>query len=141
MGAIAEGGVEGLSEDVIRDAGITASTVQQVAVRERMELDRRDALYRQGRPRPAVHGQTVIVVDDGLATGSSMQAAVIALRRNNPARIVVAVPVGAAETCERLRHVADEVVCVSTPEPFQAVGLWYQQFAQTTDDEVRRLLR
>jgi erythromycin esterase-like protein/adenine/guanine phosphoribosyltransferase-like PRPP-binding protein len=140
MGAIAEGGVEVLSADLIRDIGIPESVIRQVAVRERMELDRRDALYRQGRPRPDVRGQTVIVVDDGLATGASMQAAVIALRRLEPARIVVAVPVGARETCERLGHVADEVVCVSMPEPFQAVGLWYQQFAQTTDEEVRRLL-
>lgn len=140
MGAIAEGGVEVLSEDLIRDVGIPLSVVQQVAVRERMELERRDVLYRQGRPRPVIRGQQVIVVDDGLATGSSMQAAVIALRRLEPARIVVAVPVGARDTCERLGHVADEVVCVSMPEPFQAVGLWYEQFAQTTDDEVRRLL-
>jgi len=140
MGAIAEGGVEVLSEDLIRDIGIPHALVQQVAVRERMELDRRDTLYRQGRPRPVIRGQNVIVVDDGLATGSSMQAAVIALRRLEPARIVVAVPVGARETCDRLRKIADEVVCVSMPDPFQAVGLWYQQFAQTTDDEVRRLL-
>ena len=140
MGAIAEGGVEVLSEDLIRDLGIPESVVRHVAVRERMELDRRDTLYREGRPRPAVRGHTVIVVDDGLATGSSMQAAVLALRRLEPARIVVAVPVGAQETCARLRHVADEVVCVETPEPFRAVGLWYKQFAQTTDDEVRHLL-
>lgn len=140
MGAIAEGGVEVLSDDLIRDIGIPAAAVQQIAVREQMELDRRDTLYRQGRARPVIRGQQVIVVDDGLATGSSMQAAVIALRRLEPARIVVAVPVGAKDTCERLARIADEVVCVSTPEPFQAVGLWYQQFAQTTDDEVRRLL-
>jgi len=140
MGAIAEGGVEVLSDDLIREIGIPNSVVQQVAVRERMELDRRDAMYRHGRPRPEIRGRTVIVVDDGLATGSSMQAAVIALRRLEPARIVVAVPVGAKDTCERLAHLADQVVCAFTPEPFQAVGLWYQQFAQTTDDEVRRLL-
>jgi len=140
MGAIAEGGVEVLSADLIRDIGLPESAVRQIAMRERLELDRRDALYRQGRARPPVRGQNVIVVDDGLATGSSMQAAVIALRQLEPARIVVAVPVGAKETCERLRQSADDVVCVSTPEPFQAVGLWYEQFAQTTDDEVRRLL-
>ena len=140
MGAIAEGGVEVLSDDLIRDLGIPQSTVQQVAVRERMELDRRDVLYRQGRPRPIVKDRTVIVVDDGLATGSSMQAAVLALRQLEPARIVVAVPVGAADTCERLAQIADEVVCATTPEPFQAVGLWYRQFAQTSDEEVRRLL-
>jgi len=140
MGAIAEGGVEVLSDDLIREIGLPPSAVQQVAVRERMELDRRDAAYRHGRPRPVVLGQTVIVIDDGLATGASMQAAVIALRRLDPARIVVAVPVGAKDTCERLAHLADEVVCATTPEPFRAVGLWYQQFPQTTDDEVQELL-
>ena len=141
MGAIAEGGVEVLSEDVIRDIGISTSAIAQVAVRERMELDRRDTMYRHGRARPEVRGKTVIVIDDGLATGASMQAAVIALRRLEPARIVVAVPVGAKDTCERLALIADEVVCAMTPEPFQAVGLWYQQFAQTTDDEVKQLLK
>jgi putative phosphoribosyl transferase len=140
MGAIAEGGVEVLSDDVIRDLGITPGQVQQVAVRERMELDRRDTMYRQGRARPVIRGQTVIVVDDGLATGASMQAAVIALRQLQPARIVVAAPVGAMETCARLGRIADEVVCAETPEPFRAVGLWYEQFAQTSDEEVRRLL-
>ncbi len=140
MGAIAEGGVEVLSDDLIRDLGVPAAAVRQVAVREQLELDRRDTLYREGRPRPDLRGKVVIVIDDGLATGSTMQAAVLALRRLEPARIVVAVPVGARETCERLRHVADEVVCVATPEPFQAVGLWYRQFAQTTDEEVRQLL-
>jgi erythromycin esterase-like protein/predicted phosphoribosyltransferase len=140
MGAIAEGGVEVLSDHLIRDIGIPESAVRQVAVRERLELDRRDALYRQGRARPPVRGRVVIVVDDGLATGASMQAAVLALRKLEPSRIVVAVPVGAMETCERLRHIADEVVCASTPEPFQAVGLWYERFDQTTDEEVRQLL-
>ena len=140
MGAIAEGGVEVLSDHVIRDLGIPEAAVLQVAVRERLELDRRDTLYRQGRPRPQLRGRTVIVVDDGLATGASMQAAVLALRKLEPAHIVVAVPVGAMETCERLRREADAVVCAATPEPFQAVGLWYQRFDQTTDDEVRQLL-
>jgi len=140
MGAIAEGGVEVLSDHLIRDIGIPEAAVRQVAVRERLELDRRDALYRQGRARPPIRGHVVIAVDDGLATGASMQAAVLALRKLEPSRIVVAVPVGAMETCERLRRIADEVVCASTPEPFQAVGLWYERFDQTTDDEVRRLL-
>src|SRR4051812_47956475 len=107
MGAIAEGGVEVLSDDLIRDIGIPDAAVRQVAVREKLELDRRAATYRQGRARPPIRGQQVIVIDDGLATGSSMQAAVIAIRRLEPARIVVAVPVGAKETCERLEHVAD----------------------------------
>ena len=140
MGAIAEGGVEVLSDHLIRDLGIPEAAVQNVAVRERMELDRRDTLYRQGRPRPSIKGHIVVVVDDGLATGASMQAAVLALRKLEPARVVVAVPVGALETCERLRQEADEVVCVATPEPFRAVGLWYRRFDQTTDDEVRQLL-
>ena len=140
MGAIAEGGVEVLSEDLIRDVGISHVLVQQVAVRERLELERRDQMFRGGRHLPPVRGHVVIVVDDGLATGSTMQAAVIALKRLAPSRIVVAVPVGARETCARLSHDADEVVCLEMPEPFQAVGLWYEDFAQTTDDEVRRLL-
>jgi erythromycin esterase-like protein/predicted phosphoribosyltransferase len=140
MGAIAEGGVEVLSEDLIQDLRIPRALVQQVAVRERLELERRDVLYRGGRKAPTVRDRTVILVDDGLATGSSMQAAVLALRQHAPARIVVAVPVGARETCERLRRLADQVVCVSTPEPFNAVGLWYEEFTQTTDEEVKRLL-
>jgi erythromycin esterase-like protein/predicted phosphoribosyltransferase len=140
MGAIAEGGVEVLSDDLIHELGIPQSLVQQVAVRERMELDRRDALYRGGRTLPPVRGHVVILIDDGLATGSTMQAAVTALRRLEPARIVIAVPVGAPDTCARMKHFADEVVCVTMPEPFQAVGLWYEQFAQTTDGEVKRLL-
>jgi putative phosphoribosyl transferase len=140
MGAIAEGGIEVLSDHLIHDLGIPPSAVEQVAVRERLELDRGDVLYRQGRSRPQVRGRVVIVIDDGLATGASMQAAVASLRTLDPARIVVAVPVGAMETCERLRREADEVVCLSTPEPFQAVGLWYQRFDQTTDEEVRQLL-
>jgi predicted phosphoribosyltransferase len=140
MGAIAEGGVEVLSDDLIRDLGIPQRVVQQVAVRERMELDRRDALYRRGRTLPPVRGHIVILVDDGLATGSTMQAAVTALRRLEPARVVVAAPVGARDTCARLKLFADEVVCVEMPEPFHAVGLWYEQFAQTTDEEVKRSL-
>ena len=140
MGAIAEGGVEVLSEDLIQDLRIPPALVQEVAVRERVELERRDVLYRGGRKAPVVRGRTVILVDDGLATGSSMQAAVLALRQHAPARFVVAVPVGARDSCDRLRRVADQVVCVSTPEPFNAVGLWYDEFSQTTDDEVRRLL-
>lgn len=140
MGAISEGGVEVLSEDLIRDLSIPPALVQQTAVRERLELDRRDQLFRGGRPLVPVRGHLVILVDDGLATGSTMEAAVIALRRLEPSRIVVAVPVGARETCDRIGRIADEVVCLQMPEPFQAVGLWYQQFAQTTDAEVRALL-
>ena len=140
MGAIAAGGVEVLSEDLIRDIGIPHSLVQQVAVRERLELERRDRAYRDDRQPPIVRDRTVILINDGLATGSTMQAAVLALRQHAPAKIVVAVPVGARETCERLARIADRVVCLATPEPFNAVGLWYQEFGQTTDEEVARLL-
>jgi len=140
MGAIAEGGIQVLSRELIRDLAIPQPLVERVAVRERLELDRRDVLYRGGRPAVAVRDRTVIIVDDGLATGSTMQAAILALRQQKPARIIVAVPVGARETCEALSRSADEVVCVATPEPFNAVGLWYEDFAQTSDEEVRRLL-
>ena len=140
MGAIAAGGVEVLSHDLIRDLHIPPRLVEQVAARERLELERRDRLFRGDRRPVVVRGRTVLLVDDGLATGSSMEAAVLALRPMEPAEIVVAVPVGAAETCSRLRRVADAVVCVSTPYPFSAVGEWYVDFAQTSDDEVRRLL-
>ncbi len=140
MGAIATGGIEVLNRDLIRDLGIPYPLVQQVAVRERLELDRRDRLYRGTRPPAAVRDKTVIVVDDGLATGSTMQAAILALRQQSPARIVVAVPVGARETCDHLGTIADEVVCVSMPEPLQAVGLWYETFDQTSDVEVQQLL-
>jgi predicted phosphoribosyltransferase len=140
MGAIAEGGIEVVSRELIRDLGIPHALVEHVAVRERLELERRDTLYRGDRPPVAVRDRTVILVDDGLATGSTMQAAIVALRQQRPARIVVAVPVGARETCERLSRLADQVVCVAMPEPFNAVGQWYDEFSQTSDDEVRRLL-
>jgi len=141
MGAVAAG-AEVFSSELIQQLGISEHLVQQAAARERLELERRETLYRRGRlpNRALVHNRAVILVDDGLATGSTMHAAVLALREMEPARIVVAAPVGARETCERLRGIADEVVCLSTPEPFDAVGLWYDEFTQTTDDEVRRLL-
>ncbi len=141
MGAIAEGGVQVLSHDLIHELGIPHALVEQVAARERLELERRDALYRGERRATPVRDRTVILVDDGLATGSTMQAAILALRQRGPARIVVAVPVGARETCDSLGRSADEVVCLATPEPFNAVGLWYEEFSQTSDDEVRRLLK
>jgi erythromycin esterase-like protein/predicted phosphoribosyltransferase len=140
MGAIAAGGVKVLNEDLILDLGVPPALVEQVAVRERLELERRDQQYRGGRRAPIVRDRTVILVDDGLATGSTMEAAILALRRDAPARIVVAAPVGAPETCERLRRHADDVICVNTPHPFSAVGLWYEDFSQTTDEEVMRLL-
>ena len=141
MGAIAAGGVRILSEDLIAELGIPRPLVEQAVVRERLELDRRERAYRGDRPMPNLRDRTVIVIDDGLATGSTMEAAVAALRIQEPARIVVAVPVGAAETCHRLQQVADEVVCVETPTPFNAVGLWYERFDQVSDQDVIDLLR
>ena len=140
MGAIAAGGLQVLSEALIRDLGLPPSLVQQVAARERLELDRRHRLFRGSRPPISVRGRTILLIDDGLATGSTMQAAVMALRPQGPARIVVAAPVGARETCERLLRIADDVVCLEMPEPFTAVGLWYERFDQTSDEEVTRLL-
>jgi putative phosphoribosyl transferase len=140
MGAIAEGGAVVLSRDVIQQLGIPPRAVESVIQQERAELERRARLYRNGRPPPEVRDRVVILVDDGLATGSTMRAAAQALRSLRPARIVVAVPVAPPETCEALRDVADEVVCLRTPEPFYAVGLWYADFAQTLDNEVRELL-
>ncbi len=140
MGAIAAGGVEVLSEDLIRDLRIPPMLVEQVAARERLELERRDRAYRGDRPPARIAERTVILIDDGLATGSTMEAAILALRQQQPAAIVVAVPVGAADTCARLGRIADRIVCLETPEPFNAVGLWYRDFDQTSDDEVQRLL-
>ncbi len=140
MGAIAAGGVEVLSRQLIEDLGIPAALVEQVAVRERIELERRDRAFRGDRPPLDVKGRTVILVDDGLATGSSMEAAVTALHRLHPAAVVVAVPVGAPETCERFRRIADRIVTVEEPRGFRAVGEWYDDFTQTTDEEVQRLL-
>ena len=140
MGAIAAGGVEVLSHDLIKDLGIPTALVQQVAVRERLELDRRDRVFRDDRPPLDVRLRTVILIDDGLATGATMEAAIMSLRRMKPAAIVVAVPVGAPETCERIGRLADRLVCLVTPVPFNAVGQWYEDFSQTTDEEVTRLL-
>lgn len=140
MGAIASGDVRVLNEDVLDSYPVSRAAIDAVTRTERLELERRERAYRDGRPLVPVQGRTAILVDDGLATGSTMWAAVVAVRRLQPARVVVAVPVGAEETCEALRKVADDVVCALTPEPFQAVGLWYVDFSQTTDDEVRQLL-
>ncbi len=141
IGAIASGGVQVLNEDVIRAYGVPGAAVEAVAKRERAELERREREYRGSRPLLDLHDRTVILVDDGLATGSTMRAAVEAVRALGPARIVVAVPVGAPDTCEALARIADETVCARMPEPFAAVGLWYSDFSQTTDEEVHALLR
>ncbi len=140
MGAVASGGVSILNDDVVRRLGISAAEIDAVAARELMELARRDRLYRGARPLPELRGHTVIVVDDGLATGASMKAAVAALRQLAPARIVVAVPIAAPEIRDELRNQADEIVCHMTPEPFYAVGQWYEDFGQTSDAEVCALL-
>jgi predicted phosphoribosyltransferase len=141
MGAIASGGVRALNTSVIQQLRISQSVIDQVAAREGEELRRREQLYRGDKASLNTSGQTVILIDDGLATGSTMKAAVAALRRQNPAKIIVAVPTAPSETCEDLQRDADEVICAVTPEPFYAVGMWYEQFDQTTDQEVTELIR
>ena len=140
MGAIASGGVRVVNEDVVRHLGIPPEVIDAVAAREQGELERRERAYRDERPAPDVRGRTVILVDDGLATGSTMRAAALALRQQGPARVVVAVPVASREACEEFRGEVDDIVCAATPEPFMGVGRWYEDFSQTTDEEVRELL-
>lgn len=140
MGAIASGGVRVLNHEVVRALSIPDVAIARVAAREQQELERREREYRGNRQIPVLGGRTVLLVDDGLATGASMEAAVQAVQTHHPARIVVAVPVAPAETCERLGGLADDIVCLSMPEPFDAVGCWYRSFPQTSDDEVRELL-
>ena len=140
MGAIATGGVRLLNHDVIDALGIPMNVIDAVAAREQQELARREQTYRGGRGPIALTNKTVILVDDGLATGATMRAAVMAARQQQPARVIVAVPVGAVSTCAGLAAEADDVVCVRTPDPFVAVGLWYRDFTPTTDHEVRSLL-
>ncbi|HEV8723424.1 MAG TPA: phosphoribosyltransferase [Candidatus Binatia bacterium] len=138
MGAIAMGGVRVLNKEVA--VYMDEAVIDAVARQEQAELQRRERLYRGDRPAPNIQGRAVILVDDGLATGSTMRAAGVALRQMQPNKIVVAVPVAAAETCDEFRNEVDEVVCAATPEPFMAVGLWYADFSQTSDEEVRELL-
>jgi putative phosphoribosyl transferase len=140
MGAIASGGVRVLNQRVLAIAGVDERTVAAVAAEEQRELERREAAYRGDRPALDVRGRTVILVDDGLATGSTMRAAAMALKEQHPDWLVVAVPVAAGETCDEFRGEVDEIVCASTPEPFYGVGMWYEDFSQTTDEEVMRLL-
>ena len=140
MGAIASGGVRVLNRDVVEALGIPDWAIEEATQQEQTELERREVQYRGDRPALDVHGKTVILVDDGLATGSTMRAAAAALRKAGAARILVAVPVAARATCDQLREEGNEVLCATTPEPFFAVGQWYKDFAQTTDEEVRELL-
>jgi putative phosphoribosyl transferase len=140
MGAIASGGVLVLNQELVRALRIPQDVLERVIKTELQELQRRERLYRGDRPTPDVRDRTVILVDDGLATGSSMRAAIAALRQQHPARIIVAVPIGAPETCAEFEAEADDVVCARTPEPFFAVGAWYGDFSQTTDEEVHDLL-
>lgn len=142
MGAIASGGVRVLNDDVVNYLHISEDAINEVAQHEQRELERRERLYRGNRPIPNLRGKTVILVDDGLATGATMKAAVAALRKAHPARIIVAVPVAARTTCEAFETMADDIICTCdrTYEPFYAVGLWYDEFQQTTDAEVRSLL-
>lgn len=140
MGALASGGVRILDDDLIRVARVSTEDIERVTAAEQVELERRERRYRGDRPFPDLTGKTVLLVDDGLATGSTMRVAVAALRQEVPRRIVVAVPVAAPATCDAFRDIADDIVCAVTPEPFRAVGLWYDDFSQTTDEEVHELL-
>jgi predicted phosphoribosyltransferase len=140
MGAIAEGGVIVLNQDVVASLGIPPGAIEGVQARERRELERRQQVYRGVTGAQNVQGKVVILIDDGLATGSTMEAAIVALRALGPSRIVAATPVGARESCDRIAEIADEVVCALVPERFSAVGQWYDDFSETTDDEVTRLI-
>jgi putative phosphoribosyl transferase len=140
MGAIASGGTVMINEDVTHTYRVDEQAIAAMVEREQRELERRERRYRGDRPHPDLRDRTVILVDDGLATGSSMRAAVEAVRRHQPREVVVAVPVAPRETCEAFAAVVDRVVCAATPEPFHAVGLWYDDFSQTTDDEVNEIL-
>lgn len=140
MGAIATGGVRVVNESVVNYLRIPGEAIDAVAADEQRELERRERAYRNDRPPSDVRGKTVILVDDGLATGSTMRAAAAALRKQGPASIVVAVPVSSSETCDEFRSEVDDIVCAVTPRPFGGVGMWYEDFSQTTDEEVRELL-
>ena len=140
MGAIASGGVEVVNEAVVLELRISPDQFVTVARNEQRELERREQLFRNGVPPVAIEARTCILVDDGLATGSTMRAAVSAVQKQRPARVIVAVPVASSDTCEEFQSLVDEVVCLYTPEPFMAVGRWYDDFSQLTDDEVRDIL-
>jgi putative phosphoribosyl transferase len=140
IGAIASGGMRVLNHELIEELQLSEALIDRLTATEQRELERRERLYRENRPPLIVRDRTLILIDDGLATGASMMAAIRALRPQSPKRIVVAVPVAAAETCQQFRAEADNVICPATPEPFGAVGAWYHDFSQTSDNEVRKLL-
>lgn len=141
MGAIASGGIRILSNDVVAAFGVPDQAIALIAANQEEELDRQERMYRDDRPALAVRGRTIILIDDGLATGATMRAAVTALRVQRPEQLTVAVPVAPEETCAALRQEADEVVCLLSPQPFFAVGNWYHDFSQISDEEVRQLLQ
>ena len=141
MGAIAPGGIRVLNDELVRALNVSEPQVDAVVAREQQELARREQLYRGDRPALDVRGKTVILVDDGLATGATMVAAIKALRQHQAGRVVVAVPIASPEICDQMRAYVDDIICAVTPEPFYAVGLWYEDFSQTSDEEVRDLLR
>ncbi|MBK8905215.1 MAG: phosphoribosyltransferase [Anaerolineaceae bacterium] len=140
MGAIASGGVRVINQDVTRELGLAQEAIEAVARKEGQELARREEAFRNGRSGINLHGKVAILVDDGIATGASMRAAVKGLRQHNPAKIIVAAPVASAEACRNFEALVDEVVCLQQPRPFLGVGAWFESFAQTTNDEVRALL-
>lgn len=140
MGAIASGGHCILQAEVLSALDIPPQVIEVVSQREMQEIKRREKLYRADRPAPQLREHVVILVDDGLATGSTMKVAVHVVREANPAKLIVAVPVAPIEACEKLKAEADEIICLSMPDPFHAVGMWYENFAQTTDEEVKSLL-
>jgi predicted phosphoribosyltransferase len=140
MGAIATGGVRVLNDQLVRALHISGQMIESVAAKEQKELVRREQIYRGDRPTPELHGRTVILVDDGLATGATLYAAIKALRQQHASRIIVAVPIASPESCEEMRKEVDDIICAITPEPFHAVGLWYEDFSQTTDEEVKDIL-
>ena len=141
MGAIATGGARVINQDIVRTFNIPQGMIEAVAKRELQELERRERIFRGDRPMRDVYNKTVILIDDGLATGASMHAAIMGLRAKNPARIIAAVPTAALETCEAFKQLVDEMICATTPEPFYGVSRWYEDFSQTTDEEVQSLLQ
>jgi predicted phosphoribosyltransferase len=140
LGAIASGGIRILNDEIIHQLNIPQRVIEAITQQELQELERRERAYRGNRPPLEVRDHIVILIDDGLATGASMRAAVKGLRTRNPRWLVVAVPTAASEICEEFERIADEMICATTPEPFYGVGMWYEDFSQTTDEEVQKIL-